>query len=124
MRNEVINFISDHYEIEPEKIFEKYPQISVFRHKISAKWFGVLISVEGEKIGLKNGVKFWVLNLKCRPDLAMILIDNKQILNAYHMNKKHWISVNLDSGIEFQKVCDLIDESFKLTKQGKRSGKF
>jgi len=57
-----------------------------------------------------------VLNLKCSPDLAMVLVDERQIFKAYHMNKKHWISINLNSKISQKTLFDLIDESFILSK--------
>lgn len=34
---------------------------------------------------------------------------------AYHMNKQHWITIELDSPIKGQRIHDLIDESFNAT---------
>ena len=72
--------------------------------------------VDGGKMGLKSAEELEILNLKCKPDLAAILRDGDQILPAYHMNKKHWISVNLSSKIAPGQVEDLIDLSFELTR--------
>jgi len=39
-------------------------------------------------------------NLKCDPDLALELRDRyEQVQPGYHMNKKHWNTVEIDSGI-------------------------
>ena len=65
---------------------------------------------------LKSAEELEILNLKCKPDLVAILRDGDQILPAYHMNKKHWISVNLSSKIAPEQVEDLIDLSFELTR--------
>jgi len=40
------------------------------------------------------------VNLKCDPDLALELRDRyEQVWPGYHMNKKHWNTVELDSAI-------------------------
>ena len=39
------------------------------------------------------------------------------ILPAYHMNKEHWITILLDGTVPEQKICDLIDISFDLTRR-------
>ena len=39
-------------------------------------------------------------NLKCDPDLALELRDRyEQVQPGYHMNKKHWNTVEIDSEI-------------------------
>lgn len=112
---EVFEFISREFDIKPEFIFGDYPGYAVFREKKSEKWFGIMMKINGEKLGLKSG-EIWILNVKCAPDLAAILRDEKRIFSAYHMNKKHWISLNLSSDIDKKLVCDLIQTSFELIK--------
>ena len=39
-------------------------------------------------------------NLKCDPDLALELRDRyEQVEPGYHMNKKHWNTIEIESGI-------------------------
>lgn len=115
----VFEYISDKFGAKNEKVFERYPDYAIFRHKQSAKWFCLLLKVEYKKLGLKKDGETFILNLKCRPDLASLLRDDERIFPAYHMNKKHWISVNLSSDISDEAVFDLIDESYSLTKTAK-----
>lgn len=115
-RNDVERYIKEKFDVLGEQIFPKYPKFSAFRHKKNEKWFALLMEISASKLGLKSDEMIDVLNLKCRPDLAMVLVDEQQIFKAYHMNKKHWISVNLDSKISQKTVFDLIDESFTLSK--------
>ncbi len=115
-RSEVEKYIKEKFDVLGEQIFPKYPKISAFRHKKNEKWFALLMQISASKLGLQNDEMIDVLNLKCHPDLAMVLVDEQQIFKAYHMNKKHWISVNLDSKISQKTVFDLIDESFALSK--------
>lgn len=115
-RNDVERYIKEKFDVLDEQIFPKYPNFSAFRHKKNEKWFALLMQLSASKLGLESDEMIEVLNLKCSPDLAMVLVDEEQIFKAYHMNKKHWISVNLNSKISQKTVFDLIDESFVLSK--------
>lgn len=115
-RKRVFSYIEEKFGAQGERIFDKHPEFAVFRHTKNQKWFAVFMRVDGGKLGLKSGVALEILNIKCKPDLAAILRDTDQILPAYHMNKKHWISANLSSKISLEQVEDLIDLSFELTR--------
>ena len=55
------------------------------------------------------------VNLKCDPDLALDLRDRyEQIRPGYHMNKKHWNTVEIDTGIPDAELRKMIDHSFEL----------
>ena len=57
-------------------------------------------------------------NLKCDPDLAMELRDRyEQVQPGYHMNKKHWNTVELESGIPDAELRKMIDHSYELVVQ-------
>ena len=115
-RSDVERYIKETFDVLGEQIFPRYPKFSAFRHKKNEKWFALLMEISASKLGLKSDEMTEVLNLKCSPDLAMVLVDEQQIFKAYHMNKKHWISVNLSSKIAPGQVEDLIDLSFELTR--------
>jgi predicted DNA-binding protein (MmcQ/YjbR family) len=55
------------------------------------------------------------VNLKCEPDLALDLRDRyEQVQPGYHMNKKHWNTVEIESGIPDTEVRKMIDHSYEL----------
>jgi predicted DNA-binding protein (MmcQ/YjbR family) len=55
------------------------------------------------------------VNLKCDPDLALELRDRyEQVRSGYHMNKKHWNTVEIDSGISATELRRMIDHSYDL----------
>src|SRR5947208_7541453 len=59
------------------------------------------------------------VNLKCDPDLALALRDQyDQVQPGYHMNKKHWNTVEIDSGIPDAELHKMIDHSYELGVQG------
>ena len=58
-------------------------------------------------------------NLKCDPDLALELRDRfEQVRPGYHMNKKHWNTVEIDSGIPDAELRRMVDHSYDLVVRG------
>jgi predicted DNA-binding protein (MmcQ/YjbR family) len=54
-------------------------------------------------------------NLKCDPDRALELRDRyEQVRPGYHMNKKHWNTVDLGRGIPDVELRTMIDHSYEL----------
>ena len=55
------------------------------------------------------------VNLKCDPDLALDLRDRyEQVRPGYHMNKKHWNTVEIESNIPDAELRKMIDHSYEL----------
>ncbi len=53
------------------------------------------------------------VNLKCDPDLALELRDRyHQVTPGYHMNKKHWNTVEIESDIPDPELRKMIDHSY------------
>ncbi len=59
-----------------------------------------------------------IVNLKSEPDLIPTLIRERGIYSAYHMNKQHWISVDIERYEDVEKLKMLVDMSYQLV--GKR----
>ncbi len=58
------------------------------------------------------------VNLKCDPDVALELRDRyEQVRPGYHMNKKHWNTVEIDHGISETELRKMIDHSYGLVVQ-------
>ncbi|HWY39460.1 MAG TPA: MmcQ/YjbR family DNA-binding protein [Chthoniobacterales bacterium] len=54
-------------------------------------------------------------NLKCDPDFALELRDRyEQVRPGYHMNKKHWNTIDIESGIPDSEIRKMIDHSYDL----------
>ncbi len=55
------------------------------------------------------------LNLKCDPDRSIELREqHESIIPGYHMNKKHWNTVELDGTVPDSLIRELIDHSYGL----------
>lgn len=55
------------------------------------------------------------INLKCDPEKAIALREEfSNIKQAYHMNKKHWITVETWGNISHKLILSWIDDSYNL----------
>src|ERR1051326_3555482 len=55
------------------------------------------------------------VNLKCDPELALELRDgHEQVRPGYHINKKHWNTVEIESDIPDAELRKMIDHSYEL----------
>jgi predicted DNA-binding protein (MmcQ/YjbR family) len=55
------------------------------------------------------------VNLKCEPDVALDLRDRyEQVSPGYHMNKKHWNTIEIGTGIPDAELRKMIDHSYDL----------
>lgn len=116
-REDIITYIGNKYEVLPEYTFAKFPQYCVFRHTKNNKWFALIMNVSKEKIYGKGKDEVDIIDLKVDPELISILKEKKEYLSAYHMNKEHWISVDLTAVKDVNELKNLIDDSFTLTKK-------
>lgn len=112
IEKEILNYVKEKYKTKPSFPFED-KNIYVFRKKPSRKWFALVQIINLEKLGLeKEDGK--IMNIKIDTNLTSSIIDNKNIFPAYHMNKKHWISIYLDKHINIDKIKALLDLSYSL----------
>ena len=76
-----------------DKPFPEDFDTTVLRHTDTGKWFGIIMHISGNKVGLSPDIKVDVMNVKCKPEDTFTAREiSCGILPAYHMNKKHWIS--------------------------------
>jgi len=95
---------------------DAYADYAVFRCP-NNKWFALLSHITYKNLGLKGDSvddRIWAVNLKADPRDIPGLIDHTSIFPAFHMNKKHWITVVLTPVTDFQKLKELIKKSFDL----------
>ena len=59
------------------------------------------------------------VNLKCDPELAIELRERyDDVEPGYHMNKKHWNTVNFNGHISDNELKKMIDHSYELVVKG------
>ena len=97
--------------------FKKHLDILAFVNEKN-KWYALFLKVEYNKLNKNTDIttKVKILNVKYPTDKILEIIDNKNIFSAYHMNKKHWISIVIDKNIKLETIKELIDISYSLVK--------
>ena len=115
--SEVIDYCNNKYGENNVNPFKKHPDILAFVNEKN-KWYALLSDVEYNKLNKNTDIttKVKILNVKYPTDKILEIIDNKNIFPAYHMNKKHWISIVIDKNIKLETIKELIDISYSLVK--------
>ena len=114
-RKELFAYIAEHYQVNPEYLWKKNPNYAVLRHRHNRKWFAIVMDVESEKLVLKGNQLEEIIDLKLEPELIEILQQSEGYLPAYHMNKQHWISIQLKK-VAPEQMLKLLEMSYELTK--------
>jgi len=79
----------------------------------------VVYKVMGKMFALADVDLFQSVNLKCDPEEAVLLRESYPAIQpGYHMNKKHWNTVDMDGSLDDKFVRGLIDTSYDLVVKG------
>lgn len=113
-RKEIFEYVKEKYNTVPDYLWNKYPLYAVLKHS-NNKWYGIIMNISKEKLGLDGKEEIDILNIKCPPELIGGFRKEKGFLPAYHMNKEHWITILLDGSVDKEKIKQLIDLSYDLT---------
>ena len=76
---------------------------TVYNVKENGKWVALMMEIPFSKLGVVSDKTALTLNVKISPEEKETLLQKEGVFEAYHMNKKHWISIALN-------VCK--DEAF------------
>jgi len=113
MKQKIINFINNRYNVAPEYLWRRYPTYCIFRHHNNNKWFALLGTVPRSILGLSGDGDIDIINIKTND--AEFFRGVRGVLPAYHMNKNHWITILLDGTLPMKNVQKLIETSYELT---------
>ncbi len=111
-RERTIRHIQDVYGVEAEYLWADLPDCAVFRHPGSKKWFGIVMNVLSNRLGLDREEPIDIINVKCGPILAGSLLTEQGFLPAYHMNKTNWITILLNNTVPDEQITPLLELSY------------
>lgn len=114
-RDEIFCWVRQQYGTEPE--YPWHDRNAVLRHVENRKWYGVILEVSKDKLGLLGEGKADVLNIKSEPLLIGSYRTQNGFYPAYHMNKDKWMSILLGKPELDEKIKTLLALSFELTKE-------
>ena len=117
-RENIIDYALTLKGAKVDKPFTDDFDTTVLRHADTGKWFGLIMNISGNKVGLSPDIKVDVMNVKCKPEDTFTARElSSSIIPAYHMNKKHWISIILNGTVELELSEALLENSYELTKR-------
>ena len=115
-RSEYESMVRDTYSVSGDRPFGDDQSVLIFRHSNNKKWFAAVMTIPKIKLGIKDGGRIDVVNLKCAQDIIDSMWLENGVYPAYHMNKKHWLTVALDGRASNATVRFLTEISYDLTK--------
>lgn len=118
-RNELLEWAKATYHTEADYPWQD--ENVVLRHKENRKWYGLVMKVGREKLGLTGDGMVDILNVKCEPMMIGSLRSQNGFHPAYHMNKDTWLTIRLDGSVREEQIRQLLDLSYQLTGSGKKS---
>ncbi len=75
----------------------------------------LVFKVMGKMYALTDTGDDFSLNLKCDPERAIELrAQYPAVIPGYHMNKKHWNTINVDGSMNDELLYELVDHSYDL----------
>lgn len=104
----------------------KYPfgeETIVMRRADNDKWYALFMKIPAKKIGLEADEIIDVVNLKMKPEEVERVVDGKHYFAAYHMNKKHWVTIPLDTAVSTDELMLRIIESRILAGMSEKKNK-
>ena len=116
LREEIFNYVRSKYGSDIEYLWRRYPDYAVFRHKDNLKWYGLVMDIQRNKLGLHGKDTVDIINIKTDSrQLADILRQREGFFTGYHTAGSKWVSVLLDGTVPLDEICGLIDMSYEET---------
>ena len=111
---EIISYINNKYNDSLEFLWEKFDDNAIVRRKDNRKWYCVFMKISRKKLGQESDEIVEIIDVRCNTNIIQGIVDYKSYFPAYHMNKKHWITILFDNSLDNNKIKEFIDNSFNL----------
>ena len=115
-RQKWTKWITEHIVPYHGNPFEKTEAMG-FTVEEQGKWYALMMQVPLQKLGVASKADALILNVKIHPEDKEQLIAHDGIYEAYHMNKKHWISIALNVCSDDALVKECIYTSYKCVEK-------
>lgn len=116
-REAVLAFAAETYHTTPEYPWQRSLESAVLRHE-NGKWYGLIMQITRDKLGLPGDSVCDILNVKCDPLMLGSMLMQQGFFPAYHMSKQSWITILLDGSVPADRVCAALQMSHALVSGG------
>lgn len=122
--NRITEHIYKKYNTRPDFPWDgnAYKAYGTFRHAESKKWYALIMNIKLLLLDATNTSTAMVdiINVKIDSANGETLRKEQGIYSAYHMNRTYWVSLILDDTLTDERVLELLDRSYILTKSTKK----
>ena len=124
LREDVLLYVHEKYKTKPEYLWRRFPHYAVLRHENNRKWYGLIMDIPRENLGLLGKERVDILNVKLADtSYADMLIHQKGYFKGYHISRGNWVSVLLDGTVPIKDIQSLLAESYAVTSKKYRKAK-
>ena len=117
MKLRMMEYCTGKFGTKPEAPWEDSPDAFTFKTAKRNKWYALFMTIPYKSLGIAAKGTLDVVNIKLPPEKILDLIDREHFYPAYHMNKKHWITIILDKEVDEPLVEQLLEESYGLVEK-------
>ena len=79
--DEVMTYVLNKYHVRPEYLWKKYPSYAVLRHVDNRKWFGLVMQVRKQQLGLEGSGSEAIMDIKLdKKQIEVFADDNSETL--------------------------------------------
>ena len=112
----IIERVQEKYHVKAEFLFGEDEPTAVFRKvvKEKPKWFAFISRCNRKTVTGTGEGKIEILNLRLEASDVDTLITHEHIHRGYHMNKKYWLTIELDTTVDTDMIYALLDKSYRL----------
>lgn len=112
----IIERVQEKYHVKAEFLFGEDEPTAVFRKvvKEKPKWFAFISRCNRKTVTGTGEGKIEILNLRLEASDVDTLITHEHIHRGYHMNKKYWLTIELDTTVDTDMIYALLDKSYQL----------
>ena len=111
----ISEYIFEAYGSAPEFLWPDIPSYAAFRQAGKKKWYAVMGSVPLNKVDreAESARSVEVINVKVDQERIKDYLSQTGIYEAFHMNKKCWVSIILDDTLPDDAIQGMIDDSYR-----------
>ena len=117
LREKVISLFSERFGISDTYPWKDDNESAVFRSSSNGKWVAIMMKIPLSRLGFSGEKMGYVVNLKHDEERIPLIVDHTHIFPAWHMSKRHWITVVISSGLDWDKFAALVERSIALVEK-------
>ncbi len=114
LTDDIIRELEKRYRVKIEHPWARDPQAATAKDVETDKWFAAFLTAPAKSLGRAGDEWLPIVNVKADPELIYLVTGTEGICPAWHMSKRHWISILLDGTVETEQILRYIDDSFRI----------